>query len=292
MLKEELVFNEKLISEFEKKAKQEYIKVSDGSEIKILITEAPKEKANGFTLLLIPGWGTVIPGWENVLAEAINDFNILYIESREKSSFIPGKGRVKNNVERLALDVKEILDQLEINQDRLVVLTSSFSTLTIANLLGTKKINPFLSILIGPVYRLNMPPATRYLMYLLPNFVFTITKPIWRWWLKKFKSEDKIQYAKYMRVLDESDPKKWRAVAKHTCLINVQRLYEKIENPNVIVIGMEKDKMHAAKTAKEIAEIIKNAKYIDVGTNLFAHSREMVEEIRKIINKIEKNQEI
>ncbi len=286
MSNQEQVFNHKLISEFEEKAKEQYIKVSDGSEVKILTTKAPKDKANGFTFLIIPGWSSIVPGWEEVLMEAIKDFDILYIESREKISFRPGKGKIKNDVSRLALDVKEIVEYLKIDQSKIITLTTSFSTLTIADLLGTKKIKPALSVLIGPVYQFNMPPTTRYIMHILPTFLFYVTKPIWIWWVKKFKSEDAVQAAKYIRVMEEADPKKWRAVAKRVCFTKVWDLYKQIEDNYVVVIGMETDKMHTAELAKQIAEAIPDAEYMDMGTNRATHSAEMVELIRKLLKKI------
>ncbi len=289
MPKEEQVFNVKLISEFEEKAKEEYIKVSDGSEVKILITKAPKDSFNGYTFLIIPGWGTIVPGWEEVLMEAIKDFNILYIESREKISFHPGKGKIKNDVNRLALDVKEIIEHLKIDQSKIVTVTSSFSTLTIADLLGTKKIIPALSVLIGPVYQFNMPPTTRYIFHFFPTFFFYLTKPIWRWWVKKYKSEDAVQYAKYMRVLEEADPKKWRAVTKRVCFTKVWDLYKQIEDNYVVVVGMEKDKMHAAELAKKIANTISDAKYLNMETNRATHSAELVKLIRDLMKKIPKS---
>ena len=286
MPQQEQVFDELLISEFENASKEQYVKVSDGSEVMILTTKAPKERANGYTFLLVPGWGTIVPGWEDLLMEAIKDFNILYIESREKLSFRPGKGRIKNNVERLALDVQEIIEYLHIDQSKLVTLTTSFSTLTIANLLGSKKIKPALSVLIGPVYQFNMPPTSRYWMHFVPNFFFLLTKPIWRWWVKKFKSEDPVQAAKYYRALDEADPKKWRRVAKRVCFTKVWDLYRQIEDNYVVVIGMETDKMHSAKLSKDIAAAIPNAEYLDMGTNRATHTAEMIEVIRELMKKI------
>ncbi len=287
MPEEEQVFDLKLVSEFEEKSKEQYIKVSDGSEVKILTTKAPKDTSNGYTFVIIPGWGTVIPGWEEVLMEAIKDFDILYIESREKMSFRPGEGKIKNDVNRLALDVKEIMEHLEVDQSKAVTLTSSFSTLTIADLLGTKKIKPALSVLIGPVYQFNMPPTTRYIMHILPNFLFYVTKPIWKWWVKKYKSEDAVQAAKYIRVLNEADPKKWRAVAKRVCFTKVWDEYRQIEENYIVVIGMEKDKMHTAELSKSIVEAIPDAEYIDMGTNRATHSAEMIELIRELLKKVE-----
>lgn len=283
MSKRENVHEGFLLSEFEKLAKEQYFKTSDGAETKILTTKAPKKTAIGYTLLLIPGWGTVVPGWEHVLMEATKDFDILYIESREKGSFRPSDNKTINDINRLALDIKEIVEHLKIDQNRLVTLTSSFSTLIIADLLGTKKIKPNLNILIGPVYQLNMPPTTRYLMHIVPNFVITWTKPIWRWWLRKFKSEDPVQAAKYNRVLEESDFKKWRAVAKRVCFTKVWDLYKQIDDTRVVIIGMETDKMHTVEHAKSILAVIPKAEYIDMKTNRAAHSGEMIEVIRKLL---------
>ena len=283
MSKQDKLYDEYLVSEFEKLAKEHYFKTSDGAEIKILTTKAPKDKAINYTLMLMPGWGTVVPGWEKVLMEAVKDFDILYIESREKGSFRPSENKTVNDINRLALDAKEVVEHLKIDQDRLITLTSSFSTLTIADLLGTKKIKPLLNVLIGPVYQLNMPPTTRYLMHIVPNFVINWTRPFWRWWLRKFKSEDPVQAAKYYRVLEESDFKKWRAVAKRVCFIKVWDLYKQIEDTRVVIIGMEKDKMHTVELAKSIIAVIPNAEYIDMKTNRASHSGELIEVIRKLI---------
>ncbi len=284
MSKQEKTHEEYLVSEFESIAKEQYFKTSDGAEIKVLTTKAPKDIAIGYTLMLIPGWGTVVPGWEKVLMEAAKDFDVLYIESREKGSFRPSENKTINDINRLALDVKEIVEHLKIDQNRLITLTSSFSTLTIADLLGTKKIKPTLNVLIGPVYQLNMPPTTRYLMHIFPNFIINWTKPIWRWWLLKFKSEDPVQAAKYMRVLEESDFKKWRAVAKRVCFTKVWDLYKQISDTRVVIIGMETDKMHTVELSKSILAVIPNAEYIDMKTNRATHSGEMIEVIRKLIS--------
>lgn len=186
------------------------------------------------------------------------------------------------------IDTNTITQYLEIDQSKAVTLTSSFSTLTIANLLGTKKIEPVLSVLLGPVYQFNMPPTTRYLMHIIPNFIFLLTKPVWRWWVKKRKSEDSVQAAKYIRVLDEADPKKWRAVAKRVCFTKVWDLYRQIEDSYVVVIGMETDKMHTADLSKKIVATIPGAEYMDMGTNRATHSDEMVKVIRELLKKLQK----
>lgn len=286
MTKSSKSFNEYMITEYEKIAEESYIQMSDGSEVKILQTKAEKDKFNGCTFLLIPGWGTVVPGWDELLMEASKDFNVLYIESREKGSFKPAKGKIRNDLDRMGSDIKEVVEYLKIPQEKLAVITSSYSTLIIADVLANKKLNPLITFLIGPVHQFNMPPTTRYIMHILPTFLFYFTKPIWRWWVRKFKSEDPVQAAKYIRVLEEADPKKWRAVAKRTCFIKIWDLYEKMGN-RVVVLGMKTDKMHTTMLSKQIHNKIKNSEYFEMETNRSTHSAEMTIFVRNYLEKMD-----
>ena len=78
--------NKFMKAEYEKIADESYFLVSDGSEIRVLSSKPQDKPGNGYTLLLLPGWNTVVPGWDEVLMEAAKDFEVLYIESREKGS--------------------------------------------------------------------------------------------------------------------------------------------------------------------------------------------------------------
>jgi len=50
-------------------------------------------------------------------------------------------------------------------------------------------------------------------MYLVPNCFLRVTRPVWKRWIRKRKSEDPEQAAKYIRALEEAEVKKWRATA-------------------------------------------------------------------------------
>ena len=86
-----------------------------------------------------------------------------------------------------------------------------------------------------------------------------------------------------MRVLEEADFKKWRAVAKRVCFTKVWDMYKLIDDTRVVITGMEKDKMHTVELAKSIQAVIHNAEYIDMKTNRAAHSGELIEVIRKLL---------
>ncbi len=273
-------------AKFEELSEEMYIKVSDGSEIRVLLSKANEKSKNGYTICFIAGWNTVVPGWDAVLLEAMKDFHIIYIETREKGSSRLVK-KTKSTPERLASDVQEVFAQLDVDEEKLIVFTSSFGVFVAGSGLADKKFNPFLNIFLGPSWKFNMPTGTRYIMYVLPNILYGISKPIWKWWIRKFKSEDPEQAAKYIRAIDEADVAKWRSAAYGFAFWNYREMYERI-NSFVVVVGMEKDKMHKSKEAKDISELLKNSTYIDLGTNKNTHSANMAIAIRELVSKYDK----
>ena len=61
------------------------IKVKDGVELST-IRFPPKDLSLSQPLDFIPGWGSLIDGWKNVLKKMTEKSEVYYIESREKSS--------------------------------------------------------------------------------------------------------------------------------------------------------------------------------------------------------------
>lgn len=115
-----------------------------------------------------------------------------------------------------------------------------------------------------------------------PPFALNFFKPISRFWIKKSKSEDPEQAAKYIRVLDEADAKKWQIVGKNVVFSKFWDIYDKVDDP-VLIIGMEKDKFHEIKSIKKISGLMKNSTYLDMETNKNTHSTKMVEVLLEYI---------
>jgi len=287
-LTEEEAYKKFLKAEYEEYAEERYITVSDGSQIRVLLSKAPREEHNEFTLVLVAGWNTVVPGWDEVLLEAMKDFDVVYIETREKGSSIVVK-KAKFDVDRFSSDIKEIIEELQIDQKKMVLLCSSFGTINSAHGLGSKKFDPFLAYFVGPVHKFEMPKGSRIYMYLVPNCFLIVTKPLWLWWIRKKKSEDPEQAAKYIRALEEAEIKKWRATGYANAWIDFIDMYEKIETRSYIV-GMEKDKMHEREISMRIHKRMKNSTYIDLETNKKTHSAEMIKVIRQHLSEIKKEE--
>jgi len=274
-------------SNYEKIADETYIQMSDDSQCRILRSQAPKKQKNGYTLLMVPGWGSVVLGWDEVLIEAMNDFDIVYFETREKGSSKLTK-KSKTDIHRLSEDLLEVIQKLQLNTEKLIIVSSSFGTSIVAQGIALKKFSAKLIVFVGAHLRLPIPPGLRYILPILPIFLIMLYKPIGLYWMKKKMTESPEHAAKYYRVTQEADPRKWKSFGKKAARLRITDIYPKIEC-NVLVIGAEKDKMHKIKDSIRIKSLIKNSAYLDLQTNKNTHDRPLVDAIREHILMLENN---
>ncbi len=273
-------------AKYEEIAEENYITTSDGSKLRILKSKA-SEESNGYTLLVMAGWGSIVLGWDEVLMEASKDFDIVYLESREKGSSKLTRG-VKHNLDRLSSDIQETIEFLNLKEDKLISFGSCFGALLIAHGLVEGKFDSFMTVLAGPVLRLEIPTGfLRYFIPIGPTFILNPIKPLVRRWLRKRKTEDEEQAAKYIRVLDEADAKKWKDVAKRVALQKHLDTYSRVKN-KVLIVDEEEDPMHDTGNTKLILSKMENAMYVNMKTNRNTHSKPMIDLIREYIPKFKR----
>ena len=270
MKDEESIFHSKLIAGYEKIAEEKMITVSDSSQILVLHTKAQGKERSKFKLVVVPGWASIVLGWDDFLMKAKDYFDIYYIETREKKSSKLVK-KSKYTLDRMSLDLKEVPEILKLDPKETVFFSSSFGAILNADALYKKKIDPFLTILLGPMSKIDMPFSFRYLLYVVPSFLMRAFAPIGKFWIKKFKSEDEVQAAKYIRVIDEADPVKWKKFLTRMAFKKFWDTYAGIEG-RVLLIDESEDKLHKTIVTNKIASLIKNSEIVDLKTNKFTHS--------------------
>ncbi len=271
------------LAEYEKTAEISYVQVSDGSEIRILQSLTKAVKKDPFTLVLVAGWVSLVLGWDNFLLDAQKHFNILYIETREKGSSKITK-TAEFDIERFALDIKEIFEFLDLKQEKVVMLTSSFSAMLVAYMLKNGMIDPYLSVFIGPIEKVPIPRSIRILIVIVPLWLSSIVKIIGIWWVKNFKAEDEEHGAKYARSIRESDPIKWKRASKYFAQRDFWDVYKGIDN-RVLIVDESVDRLHNTEITQEITQMIKNSEYIDLKTNKNTHSKPMLDTILEYLKK-------
>ena len=258
-----------------------YISGEKGVKL-FLIHFKPKIKSNFPPVIFIPGWGSIIDSWEVVLKEMTKDFEVYYLETREKSSSI--------HITEQPLTIKSLGDDfpyvLNLINKSYILLGSSLGATVILDSISKNKVNPTLSILIGPNAEFNIPSLWLMIARLTPPFFFYILRPIIKWYMKKKyldMNSDPKQYYKYAKSLDQASPSRLRRSALNFSSYKIWDQLNKI-NQKVLILAGSKDIMHDYKNTLRISEKLSNSELIDMETNNKTHSKEMVSKIRDFAN--------
>lgn len=266
--------------------KEEMISVSENVSLK-LITFIPPIKNNNPEIVFIPGWISMMKGWQSVLLEMTKDFTVYYLETREKiSSQVFGKAEY--SVEAIGYDIIKLLELLSLKEKAFVLLGSSLGATAIIDCCKDLKVKPKCLVLIGPNAEFIIPWWGVIIIKCFYPPMYNFIKPYIKWYLKTFRLDikhDAEQFEKYSGVLDYADPMKLKQAALSVCKYSVWNLLDKINYPTLI-LGGSKDKLHEPENLKRIVSSLKNATYVDMQTNKGTHSREVVDEIRKYLSTI------
>jgi len=282
-----------LRTELEKKAEILYFKMSDGTKVRVLDFNLA-EKPNKYTLFFIPGFITVFQSWHAALEVLSKDFRIYYFESREKHSSIMPNKKIERQIDlhKMAYDIKEVIEQLELDGTQyLTVCSSAGGTIEIIAL-SEKWLNPKGAVMVGPTVEYHM---TRFIIYglsIIPAFVKGLIMPFVRWYIRKVyvdKKEEPEQYIKYVRAAEESELRKIRKPLRQMRTNKCWDLLPKIE-AKCLLIGASKDKTHLTEETFRTHELIPNSSFVDLGSNKASHSQPLANAINDFIIEIEKQE--
>jgi hypothetical protein len=227
---------------------------------------------------LISGWFSLILRWSEVLQIVSKETQVVYIETRDKTSSIVEKSKQTDmSIERMSLDIAEVSGELGIDFQESICLASSMAATIMLKYLGDQNIAPWKTILLGPVPKFKFPPLLGSLLLAIPTFLVGFGMRYVRWHVLKFrvdKEKEPEQAKSYDLSLKLADPWKIRYSAKAAKRYNGWDDLEKI-NANVILVGASADKLHASEVTQKISSMIKGSEYVDFQTNQAAHSREM-----------------
>ena len=110
------------------KIKDFYIPVSDGIELYCIDFMPKKDNPSKPIIFFVAGWISHITGWKEVMHTLTDEYRVIYIETREKtSSKIPEGKTYKDfsfNVMRMVLDLHEVIQKV-IPKNRTFVMAGS-----------------------------------------------------------------------------------------------------------------------------------------------------------------------
>ena len=281
-----------LRTELEKKGVPRYFKMSDDVEVRVLefnLAENPSE----YTIFLIPGFITVFQSWQKAMELLTKEFRVLYFESREKNtSRMPTKKiERKITLNQMARDIKEVVEQLELDKQKYIPLCSSTGGNILTHALAEKWLKPTGAIMVGPVMEFHLHWHIVFLSAIIPNIIIqSILKPIIKWYISKFyvnRKAEPEQLEKYMRALDECKMRKAMPLFRRMYKYQSWEKPPKIET-KTLLLGASNDKMHATEETIRTHELIPDSIYVDLESNKATHSKPLVDELKSFIDYLEK----
>ena len=268
------------------KISEEMVKISEDVSLRV-ITFTPPQKNNNPTVLFIPGWISLMKGWQIVLKEMTKDFNIIYAETREKIT-----SNVCNtkdfSVEAIADDLIKIIEIYNLKENEYIMFGSSLGGTAILESYQRLKVKPLCFALLGPNAEYRMPAWGRFIIKIFWIRLYPGFKQFVKWYLKTFRLDiehDRAQYEKYCNALDAADPKKLKPGALALAKYKVWDILGDIDLP-VLIIGATKDLLHEPENLIKMDKMLPKSTWLDMETNTFAHGAEMVVELRKYIESL------
>ncbi len=255
--------------------KEYLLGVSDGVSLKIIDFTPQNVSSKKPVIVFVAGWISLISGWQGVIKTLTAEYRVLYLESREKnSSSVPNVKKVSFSMERLGLDISEILEKSVPASEEFILAGSSLGATAILEYCGSDKRKPSAAVLIGPNAEFRFPKLLAAIVPVFPPALYSLIKPVIKWYLRNFrldKKNSREQIVKYENTLDCADPYKLKANA---LAIKNYKLWNNLKNIEVpcLIMGARTDTLHGTGDIKRMMEIMPYSSYMEFESNMETHS--------------------
>ena len=244
----------------------------------------PAEPSPYPPIVMIVGLATVIESFQGIINGLTRDFELYYVETREKSSS-QISGKVKFDMETVAFDIVSIIQQLELVHRQNILFGYSFSAAAIVEAYRHLDSKPVCLNLLSPT------PSFYYPNWSLPLIrmavpIYGVLKPITKWYLRNFimnVKADRDMYNYTSRALDLADPQKLRdtilAIAGYAVWDKLPHI-----DCSTLIVDTSLDGLHRHEDVVRLAESIEGSSYIDLETNKRTHGTELAVVMRDFIS--------
>jgi len=194
---------------------------------------------------------------------------------------------VKFDVESIGKDIVVVVEYLQLKDHSFLLFGSSLGATAIVDCVRFLQHEPLCLVLVGPNAHFRVPRLGKWGVTPFYPGLYLLIKPIVKWYLRTFRLDvehDYAQYQKYCQALDAADPFKLKPALLSLSTYEIWPYLSYIKCPSLI-FGAEKDKLHEPENLQKIVRSLPNCQYIDLHTNQGTHSREVVEYLRKFLQK-------
>lgn len=252
------------------------LEMSDGVRLKLYDFRPEIYSESDPVLIFVAGWVSLISGWQDVLKVITPVFRVLYVETREKkSASMPSGDYPEFTIDRMALDISEIISNTIPESTPFYLAGSSLGSTVILDYLGTPEYRmPEKAILISPIASVDFPFWGKLIINYFPPSAYTVIKHIVIWYLNTFRVDRKKepeQAEKYKNTVGSAEPKRLQANARALNDYSAWKKLQSVSSP-VVIVGAETDKLHGLETLEKMISLIPRASLEILKSNKETHS--------------------
>lgn len=258
------------------------LEAADGFKLRVItFTPTDATAAARAPVLLVPGWTSVIEGWEPLLRKWTEQRLIHYIETREKVSAVVPEGRKLTkhdfSMDMNIADLAKVAESLGIDMNEVDWFASSLGASAVLDGLAKGELQGRSAFMLAPNAEFNFPlwtlPFTWLPWWIYPPILRYILTPYLKW---KLKEEQ--QYLRYRRTLRNAHVYRLkRSVQANKRFKLADNLFD-IRIPVAICVATS-DVLHAEGAAHNIAARLPAGELVEVSSNQYAHEAEIISDI-------------
>ena len=247
----------------------------------------PENEDGADPILFVAGWISLVTGWVPLLEKLVRNRPVYYLETREKSSAEITQDLMRPSsfsVPRLAEDLVEVSNQLELDGDRTILFGSSMGSNAILEALKGDRMKAKGAFVVGPNAEFHFPWWGRPLVH-LPSWVYSAAKPFVLWYLRTFRvnaREDPGQMARYVRTVGAADPKRIMLSARAVIDYDAMPGLDTISSP-VAVAFAANDTLHGAEEVERIVDAMPQGVAVRCPSNTYMHTADVVTDLDRFL---------
>lgn len=259
-----------------------HLTVEDGVRLR-LYEWRPKIDDGTDPIFFVAGWISLVTGWVPLLEKLVRSRPVFYLETREKESAEISANLMRPSsfsVPRLAEDLVEVSNQLDLDGDRTVLFGSSMGSNAILEALKGDRLKAKGAFVVGPNAEFHFPWWGRPLVH-LPSWIYSAAKPFVVWYLRTFRvnvREDPEQMARYVRTVRAADPKRIMLSARAVIDYDAMPGLDTISSP-VAVAYAANDTLHGAEEVQRIVDAMPRGVSVRCPSNTYMHTAEVITDL-------------
>ncbi|MCB0279434.1 MAG: alpha/beta hydrolase [Calditrichaeota bacterium] len=249
-----------------------YVNVGNGVSVRC-INFVPQYPLSTTKILFIPGWISQLGSWRYFLPKVTEKLNLIYMETREKSS-----SRINSSttfsINDISNDIVNVINHFDLRENEYVLAGSSLGATSILEAVPKLSKKPLGLVLILPNSDFGLPKYAPMILKLTPVPLLPIVRELIKWAMLKFRvnPDDYEHQQRFMESMDASNILKLRdsTLAVYGYKLDFSVLNQ-IKIP-CLVIGATKDGEHNQEEIRKIANNLPLSVYLDLITFTATHS--------------------